>query len=496
MSARTKYYCESCKQEMFSSKKTQHEKTIKHRKNSGELIITEDIRKTQNNKNENFEFTLSDKFKDYNLEAAISKNFRSKIKIKHDININDIEPIFEELSDQFASLIKKDKFKYNVSYKLIFLTREDTEQELSFQFQSVQVNTKDDRSGNALQSELESQISEAEQRGSGLRFQRVTQFTIGFYRTNDLRAGTWVELPFKNKSVLNIQNNDQYCFAWCVLAYLFPVNINQNLPSSYKNNIQQLNLNDITFPLKLKDIKVFETNNQELFRRQGYPNLCINVFEILEDGSLNPIKVGTGQFNLDLGIYKNHYVLIKKLHTFIKQSKTNSMQHVCRRCLTSFEREDTLQQHKELCDNQEATRIVFPSHDTLYFTKSYFKTNIPVRIYCDFECMNQPVYEAKGESTVVIYKQVPIAVGFYIQSDIPNVIQNGYNYYFGLDCVNWFVEVMKKIENHLNFYFKQTNLPLNMTDKDEYHFQQNSICWLCENKAKDKVRDQSFNRTI
>ena len=28
---------------------------------------------------------------------------------------------------------------------------------------------------------------------------------------------------YNNKSIINIKNNDQFCFLWCILAYLFPV---------------------------------------------------------------------------------------------------------------------------------------------------------------------------------------------------------------------------------------------------------------------------------
>ncbi len=151
--------------------------------------------------------------------------------------------------------------------------------------------------------------------------------------------------------------------------------------------------------------------------------------------------------------------------------------------------------HKELCDNQEATRIVFPKNDKLYFTKSYFKTIIPFRTYCDFECMNVPV-----DKKNVIYKQVPVAVGYYVESDIPEILKSGYYKHFGLDSADWFVKKMKEIENKLFFFFKDTNELLNMTEEDEECFQSSNICWFCEKevgaslleaggRADEKVRD-------
>ena len=71
--------------------------------------------------------------------------------------------------------------------------------------------------------------------------------------------------------------------------------------------------------------------------------------------------------------------------------------------------------------------------------------------------MNVPVNEDKGKRTTVIYKQIPCAVGYYIESDIPEVIESTYCKHFGEDCVDLFVKKMKKIENKLHFFFKYTN---------------------------------------
>ena len=53
-----------------------------------------------------------------------------------------------------------------------------------------------------------------------------------------------------------------------------------------------------------------------------------------------------------------------------------------------------------------------------------------IREYADFESINQPTINPK-----VLFKQIPIAVGFYLISPFGNQ-----NYsYFGEDCVAWFV---------------------------------------------------------
>ena len=54
----------------------------------------------------------------------------------------------------------------------------------------------------------------------------------------------------KKKAVLNIQNSDQKCFLWSVLAALHPVawNQNPNRISHYRQYANELNTNNLEFP--------------------------------------------------------------------------------------------------------------------------------------------------------------------------------------------------------------------------------------------------------
>ena len=99
------------------------------------------------------------------------------------------------------------------------------------------------------------------------------------------------------------------------------------------------------------------------------------------------------------------------------------------------------------------------------------KVPVPIRVYADFECNNQPQNNPK-----VLYKQIPIAVRFYVISPFGNK----YSSYFGTDCTKWFVTEMLKLELEANKYFK-TNLELQITPEEEESFQHSTICWLCEN---------------
>ena len=48
-------------------------------------------------------------------------------------------------------------------------------------------------------------------------------------------------------------------------------------------------------------------------------------------------------------IYKNHYVLIKKLHVFLDRQNST---FTCGRCLSSNTNERTLLKHKQKCEQE------------------------------------------------------------------------------------------------------------------------------------------------
>ena len=79
-------------------------------------------------------------------------------------------------------------------------------------------------------SNWEHQIENEELEGSGFSKQFVKEIQVEVYKIKDIKASSYVELPkkYKNcKSIINIQNDDQFCFIWSILAYLYPPKSNK-----------------------------------------------------------------------------------------------------------------------------------------------------------------------------------------------------------------------------------------------------------------------------
>ena len=156
------------------------------------------------------------------------------------------------------------------------------------------------------------------------------------------------------------------------------------------------------------------------------------------------------------------------------------MKHVCKRCFTAFYSNDILNNHIERCINQQPTNITFSWKNQLKFEDYHMKGPVPIRVYADFEGINQPQKDPE-----VLFKQIPIAVGYYINSPF----ESKYNSYFGTNCNEFFVKEMLVLEQEANKYFK-TKLELQITPEEEESFKLAEKCWLCEEPfTEDKVGD-------
>ena len=87
------------------------------------------------------------------------------------------------------------------------------------------------------------------------------------------------------KSCVNIKNEDNECFKWCVLAQLHPASSNACRVSKYKEFKDELDLTGIEFPFPVNNSKMiqkFENNN----------NVAINIFEgTIRASKVNPIPL-------------------------------------------------------------------------------------------------------------------------------------------------------------------------------------------------------------
>ena len=160
-------------------------------------------------------------------------------------------------------------------------------------------------------------------------------------------------------------------------------------------------------------------------------------------------------------------------------------------CLNSYTSENVLINHKEKCRDDNICTIGTSNESHLYWKKHFHKNPLFFKIIADFEATNEKNGSKIGNKTTNIYKQIPVLNGYYILSELEDVLESGYyESPLGYDNVDWFVKEVKKLENKMAFYFKNTKKDIIMKQEEEEDFKNNNICQFCEKEIlPDKVRD-------
>ena len=138
-----------------------------------------------------------------------------------------INKIVKELSVIYVRLIYQYKFKYHTLFSASFykINEEDqryNEIDLYINFKINNNLTESDIDNIDIRSQLEHQIQVQETKESGWIFDKINSMKISFYKTTELNGTSYVKIPLRTSAILNVQNNDKYCFIWSILASLYP----------------------------------------------------------------------------------------------------------------------------------------------------------------------------------------------------------------------------------------------------------------------------------
>ena len=311
------------------------------------------------------------------------------------------------------------------------------------------------------------------------------------------KASCYVATPgyiAAKKAVLNIVNDDDLCFVWCILASLHNVEDNAHRVSKYIKYFNELDLTGLNFPMRVQDIKKFEKLNVKI---------SVNVFAFdNKDSCIYPVYITSDrerEHHVNLLLVtnetrrRNHYVLIKDMSKLLA-GRTNhqKMCHYCNYCLWGFSREDLLNSHIEDCRKFGLQKITMPQEYEKWvkFTNIANQLPVPVVIYADFECFTSKIQGPSNPnaSTEPYELHEPSGYGFYIVW-ADNVRPLTLEVYHGTDVVDRFLrrlrEEYQKIEEVL-----LNIVPRTATKQQEEEFAKATVCYLCERPLNgDRVID-------
>jgi hypothetical protein len=441
--------------------------------------------------------------------------FNGRIKTGAIINLEIKEPAlflkksFRSFSYQIRKQLKLSLLKVNVVFFGMFIKPQNAETSIKhFSTKSAIIdnntNLKDWYKTNVIDTVLV-KLEEFQERDSGYALLEILQLKINMNNYNPISVGisTYVDLPkfIKNtKSVINIQNNDHYCFLWSVVCALYPARLNVSRPSSYPHFSQVLKYDNIKFPIKLKDIPKFEQMNK----------LAINVYVIGSNkNEISPLIISKSEFspiiNLlmiscddivcvsddddcidsdqDCNLY--HFAFIKDLSRLVGKQMGNvkNKKWLCYRCLNYFSNEVHLQNHIKDCKNINNTKVVMPkeNNNVMKFKNFKNKEPVPFVIYADIECILKNCHEDDDDDkkTQRYQKHEAFSIAYYLKSNIEYKYMSKFQIHTGPKCEDWFVNELSQIAKVLHEIYKDAK-PLCLTVDEEESFQNSTVCHICE----------------
>ncbi|XP_011869853.1 PREDICTED: uncharacterized protein LOC105563134, partial [Vollenhovia emeryi] len=322
-----------------------------------------------------------------------------------------------------------------------------------------------------------------------------------------MRAGCHIDVPEvvkRKKAVINVQSMDNACFAWSVVAALYPAERNVERESSYPHYSDVLNLRDVPMPMTLSGIKKFEQLN----------SISINVYSIDEknncERAIVPLRVADEKkekhVNLlylqdQRGAEVGHFVWIKKLSRLVSSqlSKKEYKKHICDRfekyifknfclsiCLHYFSSNVKLQAHSVDCQQINDCAIILPSEEDkwLSFNNHSRKERVPFVVYADLECILK-----KMDTDPKAYQHHEVfSIAYYLHCSYDDSLST-YQFHRDKDCIAWFADQLEELAYRVKNILS-SNVSMQTLSKEQYEkFNSTTHCHICEKPfAPDDTR--------
>jgi hypothetical protein len=332
------------------------------------------------------------------------------------------------------------------------------------------------------------------------------------YNPLEWSGSSYAKLPkiiFDSKGVINIQNTDNKCFLYSLIASRHPVINHAERVSHYQKDdyLKEFDFKETDFPMQLNKIIYFEKKNNIRIHVYGVDETEKTRITLYRSKSLNTETVNLFYFN-------NHYTLIKNWSRF----SGNSKEHVCPNCFWRYSNLNCFNNHLKLCEllNPEGNNHIMPADKVLVNKKTGEETikksqtsfndfkkqkKVPVILYADFEtCLvpfvSNPDKTIKNnihnkEGVVAIHKANSFRV--FIESIIDLDMPLDYTYY-GEDVDIHFVDLLvNQLESKIQLKLEEAThkypKPI-LTKQEENDFQKSKLCLFCNKELfRDKVRD-------
>ncbi|XP_033744078.1 uncharacterized protein LOC117329956 [Pecten maximus] len=331
-------------------------------------------------------------------------------------------------------------------------------------------------------------------KGSGWVLKRVIKLEIHVANYSSVGGSSFIPTPVtfaRHKTLINIVNDDDKCFLWFVLAFLYPSTFLPQRVSNYTQYENDLDMTGMSYPTPVSQISKFERQNQ----------ISVNVFGY-EDKDIFPMyvtKMRESQHHVNLLFLreeeKSHYCLIRDLNTFLSRTKKNKS-HFCHFCLQGFTRHDLLEEHIKNCSRHDPQHVEMPDDDNclLKFEDYRKQMKAPFVIYADFEAYVQPLdtceRDSNSSSTTKTARFEPCGFGYQVVC-MDDKYTNSPVIYRGTDVTKTFLQRLLEEKSKIKDILNQAK-PMVLTPEEQIEFEKSNQCHICGKHFTEKskrVRD-------
>ena len=284
---------------------------------------------------------------------------------------------------------------------------------------------------------------------------------------------------FYNNKVINIiKNKDEKCFIYCYIRkFLNPVN----------KHAERISLKDKRICKTLEEEFEYNFDNVKIKDLSQIENLLeTNIYVYTCDKNLNnkiPIYKSDKNYkkNLDLLLFENHYINIKRIDVFFNPNSTNK-KYFCRNCCNTFFSEIKYNEYIKFCENNKTMILLSSRNKYLQFKNIRNTIQHPFICFADIE-------------SYIIYKNKKVSEHEHLMS--------GYYLHCLDEKYSKKVQLFDKIENFRDNLIKELdyieninenvfNYEIDMSTFDQKEFDEVKSCKYCNHDFSQKYNGRQI----
>ncbi|KAB0790087.1 hypothetical protein PPYR_15588 [Photinus pyralis] len=324
---------------------------------------------------------------------------------------------------------------------------------------------------------LQQKLEEFSEKDSGWALYEVLHLKVNINSYIPFKGGisTYVKVPHfiaVKHAVVNVKNNDEFCFLWAIVSALYPAQHHSDRISG-------------------KSILPFALSTNHMSDKDPINLLLLPTITHINGSIAEAINVKNNT------VY--HFAWIKNMSALVSKQLSNKdhRKFICNRCLNYFSADRLLKKHTTYCQQQNhcAVRVPRETENRLEFKNYRFQEMVPFVIYADLEsilenCSNLTIRE---NHTIFQSKHIPFSVAYYLKCCYNDSLSR-FRLYRGNDCISWFIKELHSIAHWANEIIANI-IPMQTLNPSQIdNFRNSIVCHICLKPFTEydtKVRDHN-----